>query len=155
MAKSAYHTQGISIFIHKIVEPNLRESSHTLKSTFDFAETTEKYLEIGSVLGVADIKSLYTNISYNLGLKPLTYWTEKLQHKIEHLQRFTKTLIRKGMSIILKYNYFDINGSFIHQIKGTAMVTYAVVVHGSHRLPEIFSYDTGELFSEELLQIDR
>ena len=60
MVGSAYHTQGISILIHKIMEPGLKGISHIVKDTFDFVERTEKGL-----LGVANIKSLYTNISHD------------------------------------------------------------------------------------------
>ena len=42
------------------MEPSLKEISHIRKDTFDFAERTEKDLETGTVLGVADIKGLYT-----------------------------------------------------------------------------------------------
>lgn len=71
------------------METSLMEISHILKDTFDFAEKNrKKFLEIRSVLGVNDIKSLYTNISLDLRLKELEYWIEKLRHKIEHLQRF-------------------------------------------------------------------
>ena len=41
----------------------------------------------------------------------------KLQRDIKHLKRFTKNIILKGMSIILMYNYFCINDSFIDQKK--------------------------------------
>ena len=92
------------------MEPNLREISHIL---------------------VADIKSLFTNISHDLVLKALEYWVEKLQHKIEHLQKSTKNFILEGMSIILKYDYFYIDCSFIRQIKGTAMDTHVAVVYAN------------------------
>ena len=55
------------------MEQSLTEISYILKDTFDFAERTEKDLEIGIVLGLADIKSLYTNISHDLELKELEY----------------------------------------------------------------------------------
>ena len=62
------------------------------------------------------MENFSTNNSHDSGFKSLEYWIKKLQHKIEHLQRFTK----KGMSIIVKYNYFYINYSFfIHQIERT------------------------------------
>ena len=60
MVGSAYHPQGISILIHKIMEPGLKGISHIVKDTFDFVERAEKDL-----LGVANIKSLYTNISHD------------------------------------------------------------------------------------------
>ena len=68
-----------------------------------------------TVLGVAGIKSLYTNISHDFGLEVLDYWIEKLKHKMEQLQRFSKNFILDGMSLILKYNYFYINDSFIQR----------------------------------------
>ena len=45
---SAYYTHGISILIHKIMEPRLKEISHIIKVTFSFVEGTEKDLEIGT-----------------------------------------------------------------------------------------------------------
>ena len=71
---------GLSILIHKIIEPCLKEISHILNYISDFAETTEKYLEIRIALGFADIKSLHTNISHDLVLKTLEYWMGKLQY---------------------------------------------------------------------------
>ena len=128
------------LLIRKIIEPSLKEMSHILKDTFDFVERTKKDLEMGTVHGVADIKSFYTNTSHDLGLK------------VEDLQRFTKNFIIEGMSIILKYNYFNINSNFNQQVKGTATGTHAAVVQASltcgylevklfNKLPEIFSYD--------------
>ena len=63
---SAYHTHGISILIYKIMKPNLKEISHILKDNFNFVARTKKYLKMGKVLRVADIKILYSNISQNL-----------------------------------------------------------------------------------------
>ena len=39
-----------------------------------------------------------------------------------------KEFVLEGLSIILKFNYFHINKSFFHQIKGTAMGTKFAVV---------------------------
>ena len=43
VAGSAYHTHGISILIHKIVEPSLKEISHIIKDTSDFVERTKRF----------------------------------------------------------------------------------------------------------------
>ena len=57
------------------------------------------------------------------------YWIEKLQNNLPLLRRFNKQFIFEGLLIILKFNYFYINGIYVHQIKGTAMGTkFAVVV---------------------------
>ena len=66
------------------------------------------------------------------------------------------------MSIILKYNYFYINSSFIHQINRKAMGTHAAVVYANltcgylevklfNKLPEMFSYDIVEFFLKNSL----
>lgn len=59
---------------------------------------------------------------------------------MEQLQRFSKNFILDGMSLILKYNYFYINDSFIHQIKGTAMSTYAAI---AYMILQVLNYVTG------------
>ena len=68
------------------MEPCLNEISHILKDTFDFTDRTNRCFDVGTVLGVADIKSLYTNISHDLGLKALAFWIEKLK------ETFLKTI---------------------------------------------------------------
>ena len=60
------------------------------------------------------MESFSTNNSHDSGVKSLEYWIKKLQHKIEHLQRFTKNVILEGILIIVKYNYFYINYSFFY-----------------------------------------
>ena len=95
MAGSIYHAHWILILC-------LKDILHIRKETFDFVERTEIDLRTVTVLGVADIKSLYTNISLDLRLKAFEYWTVKVQYNIEHLQRFTNNFAPKGISTILK-----------------------------------------------------
>ena len=139
------------------MEPCLNEISHILKDTFDFTDRANSCFDAGNVLGVADIKSLYTNISHDLGLKALAFWIEKLKDKIPILKRFSKQFIIEGMALISENNYFYINNVFIHQVKGTAMGTHAAVVLANLtvaflevnffiRLPEIFSRDVVGFF---------
>ena len=61
-------------------------------------------------------------------LTAIEYWIEHLQNNLPLLQRFTKQFVLEGLSIILKFNYFYINKSFFHQIKGTALGTKFAVV---------------------------
>lgn len=78
MTGSFYHTNGISILIHKVMKPSLKKISHILEDTFDFVERTDKNLENITVLGVPDVKSLYENILHALEPKALEYWIGKL-----------------------------------------------------------------------------
>ena len=84
MAGSAHSTRGISIFFHKIMEPSLKKTLHILKDTFNFAERKENDLEIGTIVGVANIKSLYTNISHNLGLRQRILMEHLKLHSISY-----------------------------------------------------------------------
>ena len=127
-----------------------------LISTLHFVERTVIDLEIGTVLSVDDIRSLYTKISHDLGLKALKYWIEKLQQKIEHLQRFSKNFIFEGLSLTLKYNYFYTKGSFIHQTRELLLVhtqwfymqiyIWVFRIQTFNKLLERFSYDIVTFF---------
>ena len=112
---------------------------------------------IGMKIGVADIKSLYTNISHELGIKAMQFWITKLNKKIPLLQRFPKHFIMEAFCIILHFNYFYINGIYLHQVKGTAMGTPFAVVYANlvvafiedsmfKKLPEIYPKDIVESF---------
>lgn len=153
MVRSTYHTNGMSMFTQKIMKGIIQKVSFILKDILGFVERWEKYSEIGTVLGVAHIRYLYTIIFHYLELKTLEYWIQKLQHKIKYLQIFAKNFNLAGMSAVLKNNCFCINGSLIYQINETNIGTHAVFVYESltwmsleikifTKLPEILSYDT-------------
>lgn len=79
LARCAYYINGLSLLVHKILESCLKEISYILKDTFDFKNKNNTNLLIGTVLGIVDIKRLYTKISYNSGLKSFRYLLQKLQ----------------------------------------------------------------------------
>ena len=60
---------------------------------------------------------------------------EHLQNNLPLLQRFTKQFVLEGLSIIIKFNYFYINKSFFHQIKGMAMETRSAAVGSNLVVP--------------------
>ena len=67
------------------------------------------------------IQNIFTVTSFE-------YWIEKLQNDLPLLRRFNKQFILEARSIILEFNYFYINGTYIHQIKGITMGTKFGVV---------------------------
>ena len=72
--------------------------------------------------------TLSTNIQHDLFYTAVEYWIEKLQDYLLLLRCFYKQFILETLSIILEFNFFYINGIYIHQIKGTSMgITFAVV----------------------------
>ena len=110
------------------MEPALSLIPHIVKDSFDFIQRLEKQCHNNTLLSTCDIKSLYTNIRHDLFLTAIEYWIEHLQNNLPLLERFTKQFVLEGLSIILKFNYFYINKSLFHQIKGTAMGTKFAVV---------------------------
>ena len=47
----------------------------------------------------------------------LDNWIEKLINEIPLLRRLPETFILEGLSIILGFNYFNINNYFYHEIE--------------------------------------
>ena len=133
VAGTIYHTSGISEILHIIMEPSLAMISHIAKDSFDFKNGLDKHCPTGTTLSTCDIKSLYTNMRHDQFYTAVECWIEKLQNDIPLLRRFNKQFILEGLSIVLEFNYFYINGIYIHQNKATAMETKFVVV-GSNLL---------------------
>ena len=79
-------------------------------------------------IGAADIKSLYTNITHELGINSMPFWITKLKKKIPSLQLFHKHFIMEALFVTLHFHYFYINGIYLHQVKGTAIGTPFAVV---------------------------
>ena len=101
---------------------------HIAKDSFDFMQRLEKQCQNNTLSSTCEIKSLYTNICHDLFLTAMEYWIEHLQIILTLLQRFTKQFVLDGLSIILKFNYFNIHKSFFLQIKETEMGTNFAVV---------------------------
>ena len=112
---TSYYTHGLSKMIHQILETGLQHIEHILKDTFDYIEKDSSEVTIGTVLGVADIKSLYTIVDHSLGLKAIDYWYEKLKPYLTQTNRLSKNFIMEAISIILNTNYFYINKKYFHQ----------------------------------------
>ena len=106
------------------MEPSSAMISHIAKDSFEFKNRLDKHCPNGTTLSTCDIKSLYTNLQHDLFYTAVEYWIEKLQNDLPPLRRYNK----RRLSIILEFNYFYINGVYIHQIKGTAMGTKFAVV---------------------------
>ena len=113
-AGSVYHTSGISEILHIIMEPSLAMILHILKDSFDFKNRLDKLCPNGTKLSTCDIKSLFTNIRFDIFYTTVKYWIEKLQNNSPLLRRFDKIFILEVLSIILEFNYFYINGIYIH-----------------------------------------
>ena len=91
------------------MEPSLAMISHIAKDSFDFKNRLDKHCPNGTTLSTCDIKSLYTNIRYDLFYTAVEYWIENLKNDLPLLRRFNKQFIHECLSIILELYYFYIN----------------------------------------------
>ena len=110
VAGLVYHTSDISEILHIIMEPSLVMISHIAKDFFDFKNRLDKHCRTVTTLSACDIKSFYTNILHDPFYTAVEYWIEKLQNDLLLWRRVNKKFIREGLSIILEFSYFFING---------------------------------------------
>ena len=122
-----FFTSGLSEMLDIILKPIVTLIPHILRDSFDFVDRCEKMCEKETLFGTCDIKSLYTNLSFELVLKSVEYWISKYSTQIPLLDRFNVAFICEALKIILENNFFEFNDSFIQQIKGFAMGTKAAV----------------------------
>ena len=61
-----YRTSGILEILHTIMEPYLEMISHIVMDSFDFKKRLDKHCPNGTTLSTCVIRSLDTNIPYNI-----------------------------------------------------------------------------------------
>ena len=147
-----YYTSGISEMIDLILKPIIAHIPHILRDSFDFIDRCQHTVPDGTLLGTADIKALYTNLSRDLVYAAIEYWYNRYSPMIPILQRFGLQFILDGIEIILRHNYFSFADEFFQQIHGFAMGTKAAVncanlgvgyleIKAFDQLPRYYPYD--------------
>ena len=153
----AFHTSGISEMIDIILKPIMSHIPHILTDSFDFVDRCSHTVPDGALMGTADIKALYTNLSKELVFRAIEYWFNRYVQLIPILQRFGLNFILDGLEIILKHNYFLFADVYFQQIHGFAMGTKAAVncanlgvgyleVQLFDQLPQHYPYDFVKYF---------
>ena len=84
----ASHTSGISEMIDVITKPIIARIPHIVRDSFDYIERCGLTVPDGALVGTADIKALYRNLSRDLVLKAIEYWFTRFGHDIPILPRF-------------------------------------------------------------------
>ena len=155
----ASHTSGISEMIDIITKPIISYIPHILRDSFDFIERCSLTVPDGTLLGTADIKALYTNLSRDLVIRAMEYWFNRYAPLIPILQRFGLEFIIDGLDIILEHNYFLFAVKYFQQVYGFAMATKAAVncanlslgyleVKAFDQLPKLYPLDLVNHFME-------
>ena len=114
------HTKNISKYVDYHLQPIVKEISSYVKDTQDFHKKLGKVKDIPqeSLLITLDVKSLYTNIPNNGGIKAVKESYEKYKEKTVS----TKVIIT-FVSLILTLNNFVHNCIHYLQTMGCAMGT--------------------------------
>ena len=104
-----------------ILKPFLINIKSYVKDNLDFLRKCSQKNNDTTTLVTFDVKSLYTSIPHNYGLKSISFWIEKYPDLLQ--SRFSKNCVLKSIKIILENNNYNFNDVFYRQISGTAMGT--------------------------------
>ena len=148
-------TRHLSDLISDILKPIVLTQTSYIKDDWDYLRKIPRKLDGKYQLFGCDIKSLYTSIPHELGLKAIRYWITKCRHLID--ARFTDSFIMESVEFLLKNNNCTFGTQLFNQLKGTAMgasfaAFYACLTIGY--LEETKLYPNLELtFGREHMQI--
>ena len=115
-------TENISQFIDYWLQPHTRLLSSFLKDTNQFILEMEKLvIPPNSLLATIDVKSLYTNIPHDEGIKACSQAFIKLEKS--NPQQPPAEILVNLLEIVLKNNTFEFNNQCFKQLYGIAMGT--------------------------------
>ena len=102
LASTNCPTNRLSSLVDKILSPYIIYVKAYVKDTSDILKKLPKQLSEDEMSMTMDIKSQYTNMSINLGLSAIKYWTEKYPQ----ISKFQSELILEACNIVLSNNSF-------------------------------------------------
>lgn len=112
-------TRHLSDLISEILRPIVPTQTSYVKDDWDYLRKIPHKLDGKYKLFGCDIKSLYTSIPHELGLKAIKYWINRCRDLIQ--PRFTNSFILESIEFLLKNNNCIFKEELYNQINGTAM----------------------------------
>ena len=112
-------TKGLSQLLEKILTPLVSHQKTFIKNELDFLRKFPRNVEPDTYIMCCDVKSLYTSIPNDLGMRALQYWITRLSSIIP--SRFSENFILEASQFVLENNFFTFNGRMWQQVIGTAM----------------------------------
>ena len=82
VAGPCYYTSIVSQILHVIMEPSLLFIKHILKDSFDFIDRIDTKSAVNTSLSTCGIKSMDTNIKYDVFYKAIEYWNDNIHDNI-------------------------------------------------------------------------
>ena len=158
VAGCATPTRHLSELIEKILKPLVEVQKSYIKDDWDYLKGLPSKVDPSYKLFSCDIKSLYTSIPHELGIKAIEYWLNKRRDLIN--PRFTDEFILESISFILKNNNFLFDNEMWKQLIGTAMgdifaPPYACLVIGYLEEDVLFQQELSKYFQEADIKIIR
>ena len=114
-------TQHLSELLEKTLSPLVNHLKSYIKDDWDFLRKFPHDLDPLCQLYSCDVVNLYTNITHELGITALKYWTNKLRHLIP--ERFSTEFIINTATFVLQNNNFCFDQKMYAQKIGTAIGT--------------------------------
>ena len=103
-------THRLNNLIDILLKLFLKHVKSYVRDDIDFLQYIPKRISEDTILVSFDVTSLYTNISYELGVEAITFWLEKYPKLIN--SRFFNEFLIESMKIILENNNFYFNDKF-------------------------------------------
>ena len=97
-------TQHLSELLEKVLSPLVNHLKSYIKDDCDFLRKFPHVLDTLCQLYSCDVVNLYTNITHELGITALKYWTNKLWHLIP--EHFSSEFIIDAAIFVLQNNNF-------------------------------------------------
>ena len=114
-------TSRLSNFLDILMKPCFKKIKSFARDDIDFLEKLPRNTDDKKILLTLDVTNMYTNIDNKLGKEAIKYWPEKYPELIP--RGISKEFILEGLSIVLEFNTFTVNGRIYLQIKGVSMGT--------------------------------
>ena len=110
-------TKRLSNFLDLILKPLTKHVKSNIKNNIELLKTSKR----NTVLVTFDVRSLYTNISHELGLRAIEYFVSYYRQIIN--PRFTIQFILEAASFILRKNSMTFDEVLYLQMQRTTMGT--------------------------------
>ena len=125
----------LSNFLELLLIPLTNHVKRNLKHNIELLKTCKRNVTHDTVLVTFHVRSLYTNIPHEFGLRAIEYFVSNYRQSIN--LRFTIQFILEAEDFILSNNSIIFDETFYLQIQGTTMDTFFV--------PTILSMDYDEI----------
>ena len=111
-------TEKVSEFLDNQLKKVMQNGWSYIKDSNHFIKKIKHLKNINAILVTADVVGLYPSIPHEADLRALKEVLDRREEKTNSTEDFVKMA-----ELVLKNNFFELNGQVKHQISGTAIDT--------------------------------